>query len=160
MGNSGSGKTTLARALARESALAQLDLDTLAWDVASPTQRRPLHESVAGISEFMDRTECWVIEGCYSDLLAGAVARCTRLVFLNPGIDACIANCRARSWEPHKYPSREAQDANLAMLIEWVRAYETRRDEFSLHSHRALFDAFRGEKAELSAVPRTSDAFA
>ena len=158
MGNSGSGKTTLARALARESALAQLDLDTLAWGAAIPMQRRPLSESVAALSVFMAANERWVVEGCYSDLLAGAVARCTRLVLLNPGVDACIANCRARAWEPHKYSSREAQDANLAMLIEWVRAYETRRDEFSLHSHRALFDAFRGEKAELSAVPRTSDA--
>ena len=61
-----------------------------------------------------------MIEGCYGDLIAAVLPRTTRLVFLNPGVDACIANCRARPWEPHKYASKEAQDANLAMLIGWV----------------------------------------
>jgi hypothetical protein len=34
------------------------------------------------------------------------------------------------------------------MLIGWIRAYETRRDTFSLGAHRTLFDGFAGEKIE------------
>ena len=47
-----------------------------------------------------------------------------------------------------KYASREAQDANLRMLLDWVREYETREDEFSLREHRRLFDTHEGKKVE------------
>jgi adenylate kinase family enzyme len=149
-GNSGAGKSTMAARLAAESGAAHLDLDTLAWLPTTPPQRAPLAESAAKIAAFMDAHDAWVIEGCYSDLLAVAAARCTRLVFLNPGVDACVANCRTRPWEPHKYATKEAQDANLEMLVGWVRAYATRDDEFSLRAHRALFDGFAGDKVELA----------
>jgi hypothetical protein len=90
-----------------------------------------------------------VIEGCYADLAAVLAPRATRLVFLDPGVDACIANARARPWEPHKYATRAEQDANLEMLIGWIRAYPTRDDTMSLGAHRALFDGFTGDKIEL-----------
>jgi len=155
LGNSGAGKSTLAARLAREHRLAHLDLDTLAWRPAAspddPPQRAPLASSIAKLERFTHANERWVIEGCYADLLAPAAAHSTLLVFLNPGVEVCIAHCRARPWEPHKYPSKQAQDANLQMLIGWVRAYETRQDEFSLASHRALFDDFTGHKRELTA---------
>src|SRR5262249_25512534 len=149
MGNSGSGKSTLALRLARELGLVHLDLDTVAWEPVVPPRRRPLEASAAAMAEVLG-LDAWVIEGCYADLLAGALGRCTRLIFLNPGVEACIANARARPWEPHKYPSREAQDANLAMLIQWIRDYETRQDEFSLRAHRRLFESFAGDKLEVS----------
>lgn len=150
MGNSGSGKSTLALALAAEGARAHLDLDTLAWELTGPIRRRPLPESVQEISSFMQKHERWVIEGCYADLLALPLQSCEQLIFMNPGVDACIQNARSRPWEPHKYPSKEAQDANLEMLIGWIRDYETRQDEFSLTSHRRLFEGFEGRKWELS----------
>jgi aminoglycoside phosphotransferase len=65
-------------------------------------------------------------------------------VFLNPGVEACVANARLRPWEPHKYASKAAQDANLEMLIAWIRDYAM------LPAHRATFDAFAGEKIELT----------
>lgn len=34
------------------------------------------------------------------------------------------------------------------MLIDWVREYETRDDEFSLREHRRLFDTHDGPKTE------------
>ena len=98
----------------------------------------------------MTANEHWVVEGCYADLLEATLCHCTRLLFLNPGIEVCIANARIRPWEPHKYPSKEAQDANLEMLIGWIRNYETRSDTFSLAAHRALFDSFGGNKIELT----------
>jgi adenylate kinase family enzyme len=152
VGNSGSGKSTLARRLVREHGLAHLDLDTLAWLPTTPPARAPLADSLATLAAFTAAHERWVIEGCYADLVEPAAAASTELVFLNPGIEACIANCRARPWEPHKYPSKEAQDANLAMLLDWVRAYETRTDELSLAAHRALFDRFTGAKRELTSL--------
>ena len=150
MGNSGSGKSTLAARLARESKLAHLDLDTLAWLPGMPPRRAPLAEAMAKIERFVADHEDWVIEGCYGDLIEGALHHATRLVFLNPGTEACIANCRGRPWEPHKYDSKAAQDANLDMLIEWVRGYETRDDDLSLSRHRALFESFRGDKIEIT----------
>ena len=150
VGNSGSGKSTLAQRLARSGDVAHLDLDVLAWEPTPPPRRRALDESRHAIVAFMARHDAWVIEGCYADLFADPLGRCTRLVFLNPGVEACVANARLRPWEPHKYASREAQDANLDMLIGWIREYETRDDTFSLRAHRALFDRFAGAKIELT----------
>jgi adenylate kinase family enzyme len=155
-GNSGAGKSTLASQLSQQEGLAHLDLDTLAWYPRTPPQRRPLADSARDITHFTTRHTSWVIEGCYADLLKLVLPDCTELVFLNPGTEACIEHCRARPWEPHKYPSKAAQDANLELLLDWVRAYETRQDEFSLQSHRSLFDAFSGPKRELGAVSSAS----
>src|SRR5262249_25939775 len=134
-GNSGAGKSTLAKRLAGDGGLAHFDLDVIAWLPVLPPRRRPLADRAVDIRAFMAARAAWVIEGCYADLLAVATPRCTRLVFLNPGVDACIANARRRPWEPHKYATPEAQDQNLAMLIDWIRAYDTRDDEFSLAAH-------------------------
>lgn len=150
VGNSGSGKTTLARRLARAGGLPHLDLDTLAWEAKTPPRRRPIADSAPEVASFMAATEHWVVEGCYADLLEATLRRCTRLLFLNPGIEACAANARSRPWQPHKYPSKEAQDANLEMLIDWIRDYQKRRDTFSLAAHRALFDSFDGNRLELT----------
>lgn len=147
-GNSGSGKTTLARSLASDFGLAHLDLDQLAW--SAPGVRRPLAESEAAIRSFLQGQSDWVIEGCYADLLEIALPFCTELRFLNPGTEACVANCMARPWEPEKYPSKEAQDANLAFLLDWVREYDRRSDEYSLTRHRELFDRFSGPKVEIT----------
>jgi adenylate kinase family enzyme len=149
-GNSGSGKTTLARSLARDHGLAHLDLDQLAW--SAPGVRLPFVESEAAIRAFLQRETAWVIEGCYADLLEVALPFCTELRFLNPGTEACVANCRARPWEPEKYPSKEAQDEMLAFLLDWVRQYERRDDEYSLRRHRQLFDRFAGTKTEITAL--------
>ena len=147
-GNSGSGKTTMARALAAEHGLVHLDLDSLAW--SEPGARRAAAESIADIRDFLAAHRAWVIEGCYADLMDPILSAATEVRFLNPGVEACVANCRARPWEPEKYPSKADQDAMLAFLLDWVREYETRDDEYSLKSHRALFDRFRGTKREIT----------
>lgn len=147
-GNSGSGKSSLAKALASRHGVEHLDLDVIAWEPERPGVRAAFEESERALLRFVEASDGWVIEGCYSGLLKVAAAHCTELIFLNPGVEACVENCKARPWEPHKYESREAQDANLRMLIGWVREYETRDDEFSLREHRRLFDAHGGQKVE------------
>lgn len=149
-GNSGAGKSTLASVLSEGHEVAHLDLDPLAYEPDRPGVRRPVVESLRLVREFTSDNAGWVVEGCYASLLAPAMENATHVVFVNPGAEVCAANCRARPWETHKYPSREAQDANLDMLIDWVHAYEAREDEFSLASHRRLFDSFDGEKVELT----------
>ena len=129
-GNSGSGKTTLARHLAKEHKLQHLDLDDIAWE--SPGVRRDIAESVEALRSFITEHDEWVIEGSYGSLITEASNAATELIFLNPGVETCQENCRARPWESHKYPSKEAQDKNLEMLLNWVADYETRTDEFSL----------------------------
>jgi adenylate kinase family enzyme len=149
VGNSGSGKSTLADRLAERHQLSHLDLDSLAWDPPGSATRRLFAESLGDLTAFIADHASWVIEGCYARLIETALSNCTRLIFLNPGVEACIANARLRPWERHKYLSRELQDANLEMLIGWISGYPARDDELSLGAHRALFDGFAGDKIEL-----------
>jgi len=154
-GNSGSGKSTLARERAQLHACPHLDLDTVAWaDGCTTPARKPLPQSAQLIEPFLESNESWVVEGCYADLLALVIPQCTEIVFLNPGVAVCSANCRRRPWEPHKYASAEEQDANLDMLLAWVEQYPERSDEFSLQAHRRLFDQFAGEKREFTSNER------
>ncbi|MBK1876258.1 hypothetical protein [Pelagicoccus mobilis] len=149
-GNSGSGKSTLAASIAKLPDVAHLDLDTVAWKPSQPGVRETLHTSFEAIDSFTDAHSSWVIEGCYSTLLDYAADEANEMIFLNPGITACQENCRSRPWESHKYESKEAQDKNLSMLLDWVAEYETRDDEFSLQQHQMLFEAFDGTKFELT----------
>ena len=153
-GNSGSGKSTHARKLVHEGGLSYLDLDTLAWQKDAPTSRRPIADSLEDLAAFMAENDAWVIEGCYSSLLGAAIRQCSKVLFLNPGADQCVENCRARPWEPHKYDSPQEQDKNLEMLVAWVRSYESRTDEFSLQAHRQLYDTFDGVKIEYDSNSR------
>ncbi|HKL63746.1 MAG TPA: GNAT family N-acetyltransferase [Woeseiaceae bacterium] len=145
-GNSGSGKSTLARQLADEGGLAHLDLDTLAWLPEHPPRRAPLGASTQRIEVFIDRHASWVIEGCYTDLLRVAAPFANEAVFLNLDVVQCVANARKRPWEPHKYESKVAQDANLDMLINWIRDYTEREDVFSYRAHRDFYERFEGAK--------------
>jgi adenylate kinase family enzyme len=157
-GNSGSGKSTLATALCREWALTHLDLDTLAWEAASPPKRRDLASSSKDILDFIgDAPGGWVIEGCYADLLACVQQEAEEVLWLDLPAEDCIANARQRPWEPHKYPSKAAQDANLAMLIDWIRDYGHRQDEFSRSAHERFFERFEGHKRRITQRVRVDD---
>lgn len=150
-GNAGSGKTTMARSVAREFGVAHLSLDDIAWE--KEMVRKPLAQSIADLNAFIAANSAWVIDGCYGDLVQAALPICTELRFLNPGIDVCVNNCRNRPWDPAYCESPEAQARYLEPLIEFVRQYETRQDEFSLARHRAIFDSFTGPKREYLLLP-------
>ncbi|MCJ8296135.1 MAG: shikimate kinase [Colwellia sp.] len=149
-GNSASGKSTLAKRLAKTEKLAHLDLDLLAWQATTPPTRKPLVESMLAIELFIQQHESWVIEGCYSDLLTIAQLASTEILFMNLCIDDCIVNAENRPWEPHKYDSKAAQDANLAMLIEWISQYELRDDTFSKSAHLDFYQNYAGMKKMLT----------
>ncbi len=106
----------------------------------------PLNESKIKIDNFLANNGSWVVEGCYSDLLSMVIKEAQEVVFLNLPISECISNAKKRPWEPHKYPSKKAQDQNLEMLIDWIAQYELRTDSFSKKSHCALYDGFQGKK--------------
>ena len=126
LGNSGSGKSTLARWAAGRMHAPCLDLDTVAWEPGQIAVARPAAAAQTDVAAFCNAHEDWVIEGCYASLIAAALPFGPRLVLLDPGREQCLANCRARPWEPHKYASREAQDEKLAFLLGWVGEYYTR----------------------------------
>lgn len=149
-GNSGSGKSTLAKKYSAKYDLPHLDLDTLAWKNTIPPERRDIEESTIEIRKFLYNNSKWVIEGCYSDLLGVVTKKASKIIFLNPGIETCINNCKQRLWEPHKYSSIEEQNKNLEMLLNWVRDYTIRNDEFSFQSHNKLYEKFSGEKEQLN----------
>tara|TARA_R110001599_G_scaffold353881_1_gene602129 strand:- start:120454 stop:120951 length:498 start_codon:yes stop_codon:yes gene_type:complete len=146
LGNSGSGKSTLAGRICATEGLAHLDLDTLAWHPTSLPERQKLSVSARAIDDFMASNHGWVIEGCYADLLELAVSQSTELIFMNLPMELCVENARARPWEPHKYASKSAQDANLPMLIEWINQYAQRSDTFSFVSHHRLYEQYEGKK--------------
>jgi len=153
LGNSGSGKSTLAAALAAAADAATLDLDTIAWE--PDRQAVPRAEELArnDVRAFCQRHEHWVVEGCYANLGEAAFVYAPKLIFLNPGLDACLANALARPWEPHKYASREQQDANLRFLLAWIEEYYTRTGPMSLAGHRECFASYSGPKRELQQRP-------
>ena len=150
IGNSGSGKSTLARRVAGADGLPLLDLDAIVWEPGRVAVQRPMDAVLADLDRFLDTHDRWVVEGCYGDLAARAAPRCTLLLFLNPGVDACVDNNTRRPWESHKYASPAEQDAMLDTLQQWVRSYGERDDAWSLRAHRALFDAHPGAKRELT----------
>lgn len=152
-GNSGSGKTVYARRLADTHSLPHLDLDTVVWEPGRIAVPRDARAVEADLRAFIDRHPAWVIEGCYGELIESAAAHCSELVFLNPGLEACLENCRRRPWEPHKYASKAAQDAMLPPLLDWVRGYYARDDPWSYAVHRRLFDRFAVNKRELTTLP-------
>lgn len=145
-GNSGSGKSTLANKLAAKEQAAHLDLDTIAWLPSMPPERMPIEESKLKIELFLKDNKNWVIEGCYTDLLELVTSFADEVIFMNLPVSLCIANAKSRPWEPHKYESKEAQDANLDMLIDWISQYESRTDTFSKALHQKLYGSFHGNK--------------
>ncbi|MBL8521230.1 MAG: (d)CMP kinase [Betaproteobacteria bacterium] len=151
VGNSGSGKSTLAAALAAQLGASLLDLDAVYWEPDQIAVARDPAAARADVVAFSAAHDRWVVEGCYASLAEASLSGAPTLVFLNPGLEVCIAHCRARPWEPHKYASKQEQDARLAFLLDWVASYATRDDDMSLGAHRRVFDAYGGPKLELTA---------
>jgi adenylate kinase family enzyme len=152
IGNAGSGKSTLASQLAIVHSLEALDLDTLAWEPGKIAVPRTPGVAAAEVRTFCGTHPRWVVEGCYSDLMGDVLDSSPTLLFMDPGVDACLANCRSRPWEPHKYASKEDQDSKLEFLLSWVKDYYTRQGALSLAAHRTLFDGYRGNKLRLTAL--------
>lgn len=150
VGNSGSGKSTLARQLATGYALTMLDLDTVTWEPGKIAVPRPQDDAVADLKTFCESNEHWVIEGCYAGLTRVALEYSPVLLFLEPGVETCLSNCRSRPWEPHKYRSGQEQDEKLEFLLAWVREYYSRQDDTSLVAHQALFDEYQGSKRKVT----------
>jgi len=152
LGNSGSGKSTLARELAAETGAAVLDLDTIVWEPGQIAVRRPDDAVHADLDRFCAEHARWIAEGCYGELAERLLPLRPELIFLHPGEAACLRNCRARPWEPHKYASKEEQDGKLELLLGWVSDYYRRTDGASLARHRAIFDGYTGPKREIDEV--------
>lgn len=149
-GNSGSGKSTLARRLHDELGAPVLDLDTITWEPGQPGVPLSEAERRRRLDDYLDTHPEWIVEGAYGDLIAHAAPRATELIFMNPGVEACLANNRRRPWEPHKYADPAEQEARLEFLQKWVRDYYSRDDEYSLARHRQIFDTFTGTKREMT----------
>jgi adenylate kinase family enzyme len=149
LGNSGSGKSTLARSIADQWGIPVLELDMVAWEPGKVVVARSPEAAQSDVRAFCSRHEHWVVEGCYASLVNVALEFSPRLLFLNPGEEQCLANCRSRPWEAHKYASKQEQDERLAFLLSWVSDYYRRDGEMSLAGHRVCFDTYSGAKEEV-----------
>jgi adenylate kinase family enzyme len=150
VGNSGSGKSTLASEIASAHDVATLDLDTVAWEPGKVAVPRDASAAASDVRAFCESHPHWVVEGCYAGLIGVAIERSPILLFVDPGVEACLSNCRTRPWEPHKYASKDEQDRKLEFLLSWVCDYYTRDGDLSLGAHWALFEAYRGPKLRLA----------
>jgi adenylate kinase family enzyme len=158
-GNSGSGKSTYARTLADQEGVPHLDLDSIVWEPHQIAVLRVPETIRQSLEQFLATHDSWVIEGCYGELIDAAALQCTELVFLNPGLAACLSNNARRTWEPHKYASADEQNAMLPILSAWVTDYYHRTDQWSYQAHRRIFDAHSGVKIEHTRlVDRTTGA--
>lgn len=150
IGNSGSGKSTLARRLADEHKIETIDLDEVYWLPDQPGVARSPADAEAVLRSRLKEHSGWVIEGCYETLIGAIEDLNPSLIWLEPGEETCRQHCRERPWEPHKYPSKEAQDANLELLLDWVSDYYQRDGAMSFKAHDAFFQAWTGDKEKLS----------
>lgn len=146
LGNSGSGKSTLGQRLETKFGLKRLDLDTIIWVPGAIAEQRANDDVTRDLRDFGTQHSDWVIEGCYGEWIEFLSPMASHLVFLNPGVEACLANNRRRPHEPHKYASLDAQNAMFEALQDWVRSYPEREDAWSLRHHQRVFEAFRGSK--------------
>jgi predicted GNAT family acetyltransferase len=145
VGNSGSGKTTFARALAERLGRPHLDLDAVAFSDQAGT-RRPVEASVERLSSTPDFDARPVVEGCYADLVQALAGADDHLVWLDLPVAECVENARARPWEPHKWPSADAQDAFLPRLIGFIEGYPTDPTPTGRPAHAQLFSDFPGAR--------------
>lgn len=152
VGNSGSGKSTLARKLATDAGTPTLDLDTVAWEPGKIAIARNIDDALADVRDFCSSADSWIVEGCYTRLIAEALRSGPLFLVLDPGPEQCASNCRSRPWERHKYSSKEEQDKHLAFLLQWVEEYYTRNDDMSLVAHKALYAGYDGPKQWLSTL--------
>lgn len=150
IGNSGSGKSSLAHQLVAHYGMPMLDLDTVAWEPDKIAAARHPRVAMADVRAFCDDNTDWVVEGCYAGLIRPTLDYAPTLLFLQPGLQACLANCRSRPWEPHKYRSKSEQDDKLGHLLAWVREYYERDGDLSLRSHQGLYDNYAGPKRKLT----------
>jgi adenylate kinase family enzyme len=157
IGNSGSGKSTLARRLASAIGVDPIDLDAVYWEPERPGVRRDPVEAEADLLGRLEGHRCWIVEGCYEELVEPLLKWQPMLLWLEPGEATCIQHCRQRPWEPHKYASREAQDQNLAMLLQWVADYYHREGPMSYSAHEWLFTHYIGSKKRLQDASRSLD---
>lgn len=146
LGNSGAGKSVLARRLAA-GRVPVLELDRLAWEPGQVA--RDAATAHGDLQAFLDRHPEWVVEGRHAELVGAALARGAELLFLDPGMAACLRHCRARPWESARYASRAEQDLHLPSALAWAEAYERRTDGCSRPAHEALFAAHSGPKRRL-----------
>ena len=156
IGNSGSGKSTLARQLANANNAALLDLDTVAWVQGQIAAPQDPTIAAAAVEFFCLTNPSWVVDGCYASLVEVALNHQPHLIFLDPGEEQCVANCRSRPWEPHKYDSMVEQNERLPFLIAWVQNYYVRQGDMSHAEHVSLFESYAGPKQWLRTLPEAN----
>jgi len=92
IGNAGPGKSTLAQRLAKTQRLPVLDLDMVAWEPGEIAREREPGAAASDVHRFCGAADGWVVEGCYTNLVGLAPEYEPHLLFLDPGLDRCLAN--------------------------------------------------------------------
>lgn len=136
IGYSGSGKSTLAQELGRRYQCEVLYMDRVHW--LPGWKERDDEEKKKIVSEFMDRHDCWVIDGNYKSLdCERRMSEAIQIIFLNFPVLICLYRAVKR-WTKYRGKSRESmtEGCNEKIDIEflWWILHEG-RDK----SHRAWY---------------------
>ena len=91
-----------------------------------------------------------VLEGCYGKLARVAIDAGAALVWLDVSVEQCLAHCRTRPFEAHKYPDPQTQQAFLDQLLDWVREYPVRAGDLGRADHAECFAQCPGTKLRLT----------
>jgi hypothetical protein len=54
------------------------------------------------VRAFCEQHDGWIVERCYADLTRRALGYVPLLLFMDPGVDACLSNCLQRPWACHE----------------------------------------------------------
>jgi adenylate kinase family enzyme len=149
LGNSGSGKSTLARKLSKLIEGPVLDLDSVVFEAGKIAELRDQEIAARDVVQFCSSKATWVVEGCYSNLIAATLSFKPHLIYLDLLAEDCVRNCLLRPFEAHKFKDKAEQDSHLAFLLTWVRDYENRSGPMGRAEHMALFSGYLGPKTRL-----------
>jgi adenylate kinase family enzyme len=150
IGNAGSGKSVLATQIAEQAGCPSFCLDDVYWVDQSLLQKRGAADAKAMLLA-RSLAEKWVIEGVFGWLAEIALPRATTLIWLDLSWIECQAGLLARG-------ALAGQSGDeFAELLAWSQLYWTRESSSSHTAHRALFEAFAGEKMVLRSRSEVAD---
>jgi adenylate kinase family enzyme len=142
IGNAGSGKSTLAQRLAARAGCPHISLDDVYWMDQTLLKKRGAAEAKQMLLA-ASLEPSWVIEGVFGWLAEVALRRASTLIWLDLPWIECESGLLSRG------PLAGQTEAEFADLLAWSQLYWTRQSSSSHVAHRALYDAFAGEKVVL-----------
>lgn len=156
IGNSGSGKTWLAKRLAAKAGSSVTHLDDVFWLPGGFDERRDPLE-VSGLVDAKRVETLWIVEGVYGNLASQFLPSVPTLVWVDLPWHVCKQRLELRGSESKAHMGGGQSDLGLQELLGWAEAYGSRPGSSSEAAHRALFEAFEGQRFRLRSAAEVGE---